>query len=119
MPPARSTRPRLNAAAVKEPIAWQNPPAPPPPAPAAAPPANRDELALRRELHRLQDLEARWLSSYTTFWEWIRETHYERALWRQLGDQPEIGDVMVEARALMVARLAELNEVCAAAQLGR
>ena len=86
---------------------------------AAAPPAQIDDLALRRELHRLQDLEARWLSSYTTFWHWIRETHYERALWRQLGDQPEIGDVMVEARALLVARLAELNAVCAAAQFSR
>ena len=103
----------------KEPIAWQNPPASPPPAPAEAPPANRDDLALRRELHRLQDLEARWLSSYTTFREWIRETHYERALWRQLGDQPEIGDVMVEARALLVARLAELNAVLLDSQVGR
>jgi hypothetical protein len=112
--PAEVERCRRQAA-----IAWKHPPAPPPPAPAAAPAHGGDDLALRRELHRLQDLEARWLSSYTTFWEWIRETHYERALWRQLGDQPEIGDVMVEARALMVARLAELNEVCAAAQLGR
>ena len=75
--------------------------------------------AVRRELHRLQALEARWLSSYITFWEWIRETHYERALWRTLGDQPEIGDVMLEARRLLVARLAELNEVCAAAQFSR
>ena len=103
----------------KEAIAWQNPPAPPPPAPAAAPPANRDDLALRRELHRLQALEARWLSSYTTFWHWVQEAHFELELWRQLGDQPPIGDVMVEARALLVARLAELNEVCAAAQVGR
>ena len=102
----------------QEAIAWQHPPAPPPPAPAAAP-AYRDDLALHRELRRLQDLEQRWLSSYTTFWEWIRETHYERALWRQLGDQPEIGAVMVEARRLLVARLAELNEVCAAAQFSR
>ena len=103
----------------QEAIAWQHPPAPPPPAPAAAPPANRDDLALRRELHRLQDLEARWLSSYTTFWEWVRETHYERALWRQLGDQPEIGAVMVEARALLVARLADLNAVLLDSQVGR
>ena len=101
----------------KEPIAWQHPPAPA--APAAAPPAHRDELALRRELHRLQALEQRWLSSYSTFWEWIRETHYERALWRQLGDQPPIGDVLVEARALLVARLAELNAVLLDAQVGR
>ena len=103
----------------QEAIAWQHPPAPPPPAPAAAPPANRDDLALSRELHRLQALEARWLSSYTTFWHWVQEARYELELWRQLGDQPEIGDVMVEARRLLVARLAELNEVCAAAQVGR
>ena len=103
----------------QEAIAWQHPPAPPPPAPAAAPAHGGDELALRRELDRLQALEQRWLSSYSTFWEWIRETHYERALWRTLGDQPEIGAVMVEARRLLVARLAELNEVCAAAQFSR
>ena len=101
----------------QEPIAWAHPPALTPAAPTPA--HGGDELALRRELHRLQDLEARWLSSYTTFWEWIRETHYERALWRTLGDQPEIGAVMVEARRLLVARLAELNEVCAAAQFSR
>ena len=100
-------------------IAWQNPPAPPPAAPAAAPAAHRDDLALRRELHRLQDLEARWLSSYTTFWEWVQEARYELELWRQLGDQPEIGDVMVEARALLVARLADLNAVLLDAQVGR
>jgi transcriptional regulator with XRE-family HTH domain len=104
----------------KEAIAWQHPPAPPPPAPAAAPAANRDDLrAGRRELHRLQALESRWLSSYTTFWEWVQEARYELELWRQLGDQPEIGDVMVEARRLLVARLAELNEVCAAAKFSR
>ena len=103
----------------KEPIAWQNPPAPPPPAPAAAPPANRDELALRRELHRLQALEARWLSSYTTFWHWVQEARYELELWRALGDQPEIGDVMAEARRLLVARLAELNAVLLDSQVGR
>ena len=103
----------------QEPIAWQHPPAPPPPAPAAAPPAHRDDLALRRELHRLQDLEARWLSSYTTFWHWIRERDFERALWRQLGDQPEIGDVLVEARALLVTALAELNAVLLDSQVGR
>ena len=103
----------------KEAIAWQHPPAPPPPAPAAAPAANRDDLALRRELHRLQDLEARWLSSYTTFWQWVQEARYELELWRALGDQPEIGDVMVEARALLVARLADLNAVLLDAQVGR
>ena len=120
----RNAAGKIDAAEVErckrqEAIAWQNPPAPPPPAPAAAPPANRDDLALRRELHRLQALEARWLSSYTTFWHWVQEARYELELWRQLGDQPEIGDVMVEARRLLVARLAELNEVCAAAQLSR
>ena len=103
----------------KEPIAWQHPPAPPPPAPAAAPPANRDDLALRRELHRLQALEARWLSASTELWHWVRECHFEMELWRQLGDQPPIGTVMASARALLVARLAELNEVCAAAQFSR
>ena len=103
----------------KEAIAWQNPPAPPPPAPAAAPPANRDDLALRRELHRLQALEARWLSSYGEFWEWIQGARYEMELWRQLGDQPPIGDVMVEARRLLVARLAELNAVLLDSQVGR
>ena len=108
--PAEVERCRRQAA-----IAWQNPPAPPAPAAVPPAPAHRDD----RELHRLQALEQRWLSSYTAFWEWIRETHYERALWRQLGDQPEIGAVMVEARALLVARLAELNEVCAAAEQGR
>ena len=102
----------------QEAIAWQHPPAPPPPAPAAAP-AHRDDLALHRELHRLQDLEQRWISASTELWHWVRECHYERALWRQLGDQPEIGAVMVEARALLVARLAELNEVCAAAQVSQ
>lgn len=102
----------------KEAIAWQNPPAPPPPAPAAAP-AHRDDLALRRELHRLQALEQRWLSSYTTFWHWVQEARYELELWRQLGDQPEIGAVMVEARALLVARLAELNAVLLDSQVGR
>ena len=101
----------------KEPIAWQHPPAPA--APAAAPPAHRDELALHRELHRLQALEQRWLSSYTTFWQWVQEARYELELWRALGDQPEIGDVMVEARALLVARLADLNAVLLDAQVGR
>ena len=103
----------------KEAIAWQNPPAPPPPAPAAAPPAHRDELALHRELHRLQALEARWLSSYTTFWHWVQEARYELELWRALGDQPPIGDVLVEARRLLVARLAELNAVLLDSQVGR
>ncbi len=113
----------------KEPIAWAHPAArggrpskttaPPPPAPAAAPATNPDELALRRELHRLQDLEARWLSSYTTFWHWIRESHYELELLRQLGDHPEIGAVMVEARSLLVARLADLNAVLLDSQVGR
>ena len=90
----------------KEPIAWANPPALPPQAPAPAP-AHRDD----RELQRLQDREQRWLSSYTTFWHWVRERDYERALWRTLGDQPEIGAVMVEARALLVAQLGDLNEL--------
>jgi transcriptional regulator with XRE-family HTH domain len=101
----------------QEAIAWQHPPAPA--APAAAPPAHRDELALHRELHRLQALEQRWLSSYTTFWHWVRERDFERALWRQLGDKPPIGDVMVEARALLVTALAELNAVLLDSQVGR
>jgi hypothetical protein len=81
-----------------------------PPAPAAAT-AHRDDSALHRELQRLQDLEARWQSSYTTFWHWVRECHYERELWRELGNQPEIGAVMATARRLLVAELAELNEL--------
>jgi hypothetical protein len=94
----------------KEPIAWANPPALPPQAPAAAP-AHRDDSALHRELQRLQEREQRWLSSYTTFWHFIRECHYERELWRELGNQPEIGAVMVEARRLLVAQLEELNQL--------
>ena len=90
----------------KEPIAWQNPPALPPQAPPAAP-AHRDD----RELHRLQEREQRWQSSYTTFWHWVREAHYEAQLWRELGNQPEIGSVMVTARRLLVAQLGELNEL--------
>ena len=98
----------------KEPIAWQHPP-PCQPSPQPPAPAHRDD----RELHRLQALEQRWLSSYTTFWHWVRERDFERALWRQLGDQPPIGDVMVEARRLLVARLAELNAVLLDSQVGR
>jgi hypothetical protein len=104
--PAEVERCRQKAA-----VAWQNPPALAPPAPAPAPAHGCDELALRRELHRLQELEARWLSSYTTFWHWVRECHYERELWRQLGDQPEIGAVMSTARRLLVAQLGDLNEL--------
>ena len=98
----------------QEAIAWQHPP-PCQPSPQPPAPAHRDD----RELHRLQDLEARWLSSYTTFWHWVQEARYELELWRALGDQPEIGDVMVEARALLVARLADLNAVLLDAQVGR
>ena len=94
----------------KEPIAWANPPALPPPAPAAAP-AHRDDSALHRELQRLQEREQRWLSSYTTFWHWVREAHYEAELWRELGNEPQIGSVMVTARRLLVAQLGELNEL--------
>jgi hypothetical protein len=90
----------------KEPIAWANPPALQPQAPAAAP-AHRDD----RELQRLQDREQRWQSSYTTFWHWVREAHYEAELWRELGNEPQIGSVMVTARRLLVAQLAELNEL--------
>jgi hypothetical protein len=94
----------------QEPIAWANPPALPPQAPAAAP-AHRDDSALHRELQRLQEREQRWLSSYEAFWHFIRERDYERELWRQLGDQPEIGSVMVAARSLLVAQLGDLNEL--------
>jgi hypothetical protein len=94
----------------KEPIAWANPPALPPPAPAAAP-AHRDDSALRRELQRLQDREQRWISASTELWHWVRECHYERELWRELGNEPQIGSVMVAARRLLVAQLAELNQL--------
>ena len=90
----------------KEPIAWANPPALPPQAPAAAP-AHRDD----RELQRLQDREQRWQSSYTTFWHFIREAHFEAELWRELGNEPQIGAVMATARRLLVAQLGELNEL--------
>ena len=90
----------------KEPIAWANPPALPPQAPAAAP-AHRDD----RELQRLQDREQRWQSSYEAFWHWVREAHYEAELWRELGNEPEIGSVMVVARSLLVAQLGDLNEL--------
>jgi hypothetical protein len=90
----------------QEPIAWANPPALPPQAPAAAP-AHRDD----RELQRLQDREQRWISASTELWHWVRECHYERELWRELGNQPEIGAVMVAARRLLVAQLGELNEL--------
>jgi transcriptional regulator with XRE-family HTH domain len=107
----RNAAGRIDAAEVercrrKEPIAWANPPALPPPPPPAAP-AHRDD----RELQRLQDREQRWLSSYGAFWLFIRERDYERALWQTLGDQPEIGAVMVEARSLLVAQLGDLNEL--------
>jgi hypothetical protein len=94
----------------KEPIAWANPPALPPQPPAAAP-AHRDDSALHRELQRLQEREQRWLSSYTTFWHWVRECHFEAELWRELGNEPQIGSVMVTARRLLVAQLTELNEL--------
>ena len=92
-------------------VAWANPPALPPQAPAAAPTHGGDELALRRELQRLQDREQRWQSSYTTFWHWVREAHYEAELWRELGNQPEIGAVMSTARRLLVDRMADLNQL--------
>jgi transcriptional regulator with XRE-family HTH domain len=95
----------------QEPIAWANPPALPPQAPAPAPAQGGDELALRRELQRLQDREQRWQSSYTTFWHWVREAHYEAELWRELGNQPEIGAVMSTARRLLVAQLGDLNQL--------
>lgn len=86
----------------------------------SAAPAHRDHQdAHLGELHRLQALEERWLSSYSTFWRWVQEARYELELWRQLGDQPEIGAVMVEARALLVTALADLNEVLLDAQVGR
>ena len=103
--PAEVERCRRQAA-----VAWQNPPALPPPPPAAAP-AHRDDSALRRELQRLQDREQRWLSSYTTFWHWVRECHFEAELWRELGNEPGIGAVMSTSRRLLVAQLGELNEL--------
>jgi transcriptional regulator with XRE-family HTH domain len=94
----------------KEPIAWANPPALPPQAPAAAP-AHRDDQALHRELQRLQDREQRWISASTELWHWVRECHYEAELWRELGNQPEIGSVMATARRLLVDRMGELNQL--------
>jgi hypothetical protein len=96
----------------REPIAWQNPPAmaPAPPAPAAAP-AHRDDSALHRELQLLREREQRWLSSYEAFWHWVRERDYEAELWRELGNEPQIGAVMVAARSLLVAQLGDLNEL--------
>ena len=90
----------------KEPIAWANPPALPPPARAAAP-AHRDD----RELQRLQAREQRWISASTELWHWIREAHYEAELWRELGNQPEIGAVMSTARRLLVDRMGDLSQL--------
>lgn len=104
----------------KEPIAWAHPAArggrpsqsaPAPAPPPAAPGQGCDELALRRELHRLQEREQRWLTASTELWHWVRECHYEAELWRELGNQPEIGAVMSTARRLLVAQLGELNEL--------
>jgi hypothetical protein len=103
-------------------------PEPPPP----------DVSHLEREIRRLQhqlectrERERRWQVHYEHFRDWILNTRLKKdraarggwveedlcmGLWKALGDQPEIGDVMVMIREEVIAHLKHLDAVSMATQ---
>lgn len=80
-------------------------------APPVAPAAEREALQLRHRLAEVEDREAQWIAAYGPVRSWVADG-FTMQLWRALGDEElEIGQVLTEARRLVLQQLAELDQV--------